>query len=124
MKKITLLVLTLFSSFFISAQTDAKKVTETVSKSNIEGHIYFLASDELKGRETGTPEIDIAASYLANSFRRYNVKPANNGSYYQEVKLEKITAAKNMSIELNGISSDKLMPLSGYNINFNGDASI
>ena len=122
MKKITLILLTIISSFALNAQTDAKKVTETVSKSNIEGHIYFLASDELKGRETGTPEIDIAASYLANSFRRYNVKPANNGSYYQEVKLEKITAAKNMSIQLNSISSDKLMPLSGYNINFNGDA--
>ena len=80
MKKITLLVLVLISSILLNAQTDAQKTAATVTKSNIEGHIYFLASDELKGRETGSPEIDIAASYLANTMRRYGVQPANNGS--------------------------------------------
>jgi len=122
MKKIILLLLAIISSFSINAQTDAEMTASTVSKSNIEGHIYFLASDELKGRETGSPEIDIAASYIANSFRRYNVKPANKGSYYQEVKLEKVTAPKKMSIQLNAISSDKLMSLKGHNIDYNGEA--
>jgi hypothetical protein len=122
MKKITLLVFTVLTSIAINAQTDAEMTASTVSKSNIEGHIYFLASDELKGRETGSPEIDIAASYLANSFRRYKVKPANNGSYYQDVKLEKTTAATKMFVKLNDESSEKLMALSGHNIEYNGDA--
>ena len=61
---IALLVLTpLFS------QTEKEKVEATVSKSDIEGHIYFLADDLLKGREAGTPENKIAASYLANTLR-------------------------------------------------------
>ncbi len=122
MKKITLLVLVLISSIALNAQTDVQKTVATVTKSNIEGHIYFLASDELKGRETGSPEIDIAASYLANTMRGYGVQPANNGSYYQEVKLEKTTAANKMTIQLNNISSEKLMPLQGKNIDFKGDA--
>jgi hypothetical protein len=122
MKKITLLAFTVLVSLAINAQTDAEKTSSTVSKSNIEGHIYFLASDELKGRETGSPEIDIAASYLANTFRRYGVKPANNGSYYQDVKLEKVTAPKKMSIQLNDASSDKLMSLKGHNVDYIGDA--
>jgi len=122
MKKITLFLLAIIGSFSINAQTDAEMTALTVSKSNIEGHIYFLASDELKGRETGTPEIDIAAAYIANSFRRYKVKPANKGSYYQNVILEKVTAPKRMSIQLNDVSSDKLTPLKGHNVDYNADA--
>ncbi len=122
MKKTILLACLCAVSLQFNAQTEAQKTTSTVSKSNIEGHIYFLASDELKGRETGTPEIDIAASYLASSFRRYNVKPANNGSYYQEVKLEKVTKATKMSVVLNGKTSTKVLPIKGANTNFDGQS--
>lgn len=115
---LTLLLLTL--SHY--SQSDIEKTQETVSKNDIEGHIYFLASDELRGRETGTPEIDIAASYLANTLRRYGTKPANNGSYYQEVQLENTSAPTTLSIKLNDISSDKLLQVSGYNVFFNCQA--
>ncbi|MET2985513.1 M28 family peptidase [Aureibaculum conchae] len=122
MQKIALFSFFLLISLSCNAQTEVDKVNETVSKNDIEGHIYFLASDELKGRETGTPEIDIAASYLANSFRRYGVKPAGNGSYYQNVELEKISKAKNLSISLNGTTSDKLIPVEVANTSFSGEA--
>ncbi len=105
----------------VNSQTEVEKVNATISKNDIESQIYFLASDELRGRETGSPEIDIAAAYLANTLRRYNVKPAGeNNSFYQYVQLEKISAAKNLSIQLNGMGSDKLLPLRATNFNFNG----
>ncbi|RPD99572.1 M28 family peptidase [Aureibaculum marinum] len=122
MKKVILFPAFLLVFLTCTSQTDVDKVNETVSKNDIEGHIYFLASDELKGRETGTTEIDIAASYLANSFRRYGVKPANNGSYYQSVELEKTSAANNIKAELNTLKSNHLLPLSARNFNFTGDA--
>lgn len=101
MKKLAVL-LTLVSVFTLTAQTEKEKVIETVSKSDIEGHIYFLADDVLKGRETGSPELKIAASYLANSFRRYGVKPnPKTGNYYQEVKLKRVSPPKQASIEIN-----------------------
>jgi hypothetical protein len=101
MKKLAIL-LTLVSVFTLTAQTEKEKVIETVSKSDIEGHIYFLADDVLKGRATGSPELKIAASYLANSFRRYGVKPnPKTGTYYQEVKLKKVTPSRDASIVIN-----------------------
>lgn len=101
MKKLALL-LTLGCVLTLTAQTEVEKVTETISKSEIEGHIYFLADDVLKGRDTGSPELKIAASYLANSFRSYGVKPnPKTGTYYQEVKLKRISPPKNASIEIN-----------------------
>ncbi|MCK0114435.1 M28 family peptidase [Gelidibacter sp. F63206] len=101
MKKLTLL-LALGCIFTLTAQTEIEKVSETISKSEIEGHIYFLADDLLKGRETGSPELKIAASYLANSFRRYGVKPnPKTGTYYQEVKLKRKFPPKDASIVIN-----------------------
>lgn len=39
-------------------------------------HVGFLASDEMKGREAGTPEYDIAARYVAAQFETMGLKPA------------------------------------------------
>src|SRR5690606_25637018 len=101
MKKLALL-LALGCVFTLTAQTEIEKVSETISKSEIEGHIYFLADDLLKGRETGSPELKIAASYLANSFRGYGVKPnPKTGTYYQEVKLKRKFPPKDISIVIN-----------------------
>ncbi|MDO1499986.1 M28 family peptidase [Winogradskyella maritima] len=69
--------------------TDQQITEATVTKADIEGHIYFLADDLLKGRDTGTPENKIAASYLANTLRSYGVKPnPKSGDYYQKMTLE------------------------------------
>ncbi|MBV1924814.1 MAG: M28 family peptidase [Flavobacteriaceae bacterium] len=103
MKNIYLIIIALLSFSISFSQTEKEKVQETVSKGNIEGHIYFLADDLLKGRATGTNENKIAASYLANSFRRYGVKPnPKTGTYYQDVKLKRVSPPSKVNIEING----------------------
>jgi len=122
MKQITLLLLTLLFSFSLNAQTDKEIVLQTVNKATIEGHIYFLADDLLKGRETGTPECEIAASYLANAFRRYGLKPnPKTGNYYQEVKLKKTVPPTQVSIEINGETISNYAIISAANIDSNED---
>lgn len=71
------------------AQTDQELTRSTVDQATIKGHIYFLASDELKGRETGKPGADIAAQYLATSLMRYGVDPVPNAEkgYFQKIAL-------------------------------------
>ena len=123
MKKF-LTYISIFSALLVAnAQTEVEKVNSTVSKNDIESQIYFLASDELRGRETGSPEIDIAAAYIANTLHRYKVKPiGENNSFYQYVQLEKVSPAKNLSIQLNNFNSEKFLPLQAANIDFNGNA--
>lgn len=53
------------------------------SKDRMMQHINYLASDELKGRGLGTPELDKAAGYIAKLFKDYGLQPLND-SYYQE----------------------------------------
>lgn len=123
MLKSILCALLMAGTFTIQAQTDAAKVRSTVSKKDIEAHIFFLASDELKGRATGSAEIDIAASYLANNLRRYGVKPAGeNNSYYQQVKFEKVSQPESISWKFDQEPSDKFINLSVENMDFKGDA--
>jgi len=102
-KDIFLNLFILVCTISLFAQTEKAKVIETTSKATIEGHIYFLADDLLKGRETGTPENKIAASYLANTLRSYGVKPnPKTGTFYQEVKLKRISPPAEVSLEING----------------------
>ena len=78
----------------IYSQTDKELAASFITKEKIEGHIYFLASDELKGRATGTNEIKIAAQYIANNFRAYGAKPVPGANgYFQDVPFSKTTPA-------------------------------
>ncbi|MEM1408941.1 MAG: M28 family peptidase [Bacteroidota bacterium] len=118
MIKKTILGLALLSGFSIHAQDDAEITRETLSQSTIEGHIYFLASDELKGRDTGTPEINIAAEYLATTLRRFGVQPvpgADEG-YFQNVELETVQSASSKRLTLGDFTTENLLVMSGANI--------
>ena len=63
-------------------------VAQSVQRAEVERHLRFLAADELRGRDTGSPELEIAARYLAEQFRRFGLDtvPGADG-YFQPVKL-------------------------------------
>ncbi len=46
-------------------------------------HIKYLASPELKGRESGSPELGKAAEYIAHQFKAAGLKPIDGKSYFQ-----------------------------------------
>ncbi|GAB3991149.1 hypothetical protein GCM10028807_20540 [Spirosoma daeguense] len=54
------------------------------SKKRIARHIEKLASDDMKGRGTGSPENAKAADYIARHFRKYGLKPLGTNGYYQD----------------------------------------
>ncbi len=123
MRNSILFTLLLAVAFHTWAQTDADKVRSTVTQNDIEAHIYFLASDELRGRATGSPEIDIAASYLANHLRRYGVQPAgDDGTYYQQVAFEKVTPPETIEVKLESLNLTDFINLKVSNTAFQGDA--
>lgn len=47
-------------------------------------HVRYLASEEMRGRGTGTPELEKAAHYIAKQFKDLGVKPADGKNYLQE----------------------------------------
>ena len=51
------------------------------------GHVKYLASDELAGREAGEPGADSAAAYIARLFHAYGLEPLGSDGYYQRFEI-------------------------------------
>lgn len=88
MKQFTLFALILLVSFWTiscsQAQDSVEQIETRISQSELELNIHFLSSDELRGRATGSPELDISAKYIADWFRAYDVTTAPGyDSYFQ-----------------------------------------
>ncbi|HEY1336056.1 MAG TPA: M28 family peptidase [Bryobacteraceae bacterium] len=54
--------------------------------------VRFLASKEMRGRATGSPELEKAAGFISGKFREFGLKPVDGKSYYQAFPV--ITSAK------------------------------
>ncbi len=81
---LSLLALLLTLSAGCSGHT-ATTTDPQVIASELREHVTWLASDELRGRRTGTPEAARAARYLAAEFRRYGLRPEGDaGGYLQD----------------------------------------
>ena len=61
----------------------ASGATATVDPNLYLDDIKFLASKELKGRATGSPELEKAGAFIAGKFREFGLKPIDGKSYYQ-----------------------------------------
>jgi len=123
MNKYILTLLILFISLISFAQTDKEIASSLITKNKIEAHIYFLASDEMRGRETGTNEGKIAAQYLANQLHAYGAKQVPNADgFFQNVPLSKTIAATKRSIHINGEEHAPPAPIEGGNFSYDGAA--
>ena len=48
-------------------------------------HVEYLADDDMRGRETGSPEHRRAADYVADQFARAGLEPAGIAGFMQPV---------------------------------------
>jgi Zn-dependent M28 family amino/carboxypeptidase len=68
-------------------------------------HVRFLASDELAGREAGSPGFDRAAEYVARQFQRAGLQPGGDHGYFQPVQFTRLTLeepASSLALVANG----------------------
>lgn len=56
---------------------------ENVSEQNLKNTVSYLASDELKGRLSGSEGEKKASEFIANQFRKLNLKPFEGKNYIQ-----------------------------------------
>jgi hypothetical protein len=60
---------------------------QVANTEKIKEHVYYLTSDSLKGRETGTRGGQLAAEYIANQFGNFGLVPLAADNYYHEFEL-------------------------------------
>lgn len=104
MKKLTVLVLSVIFTILpaisqdLSASFDGQKML---------GRVKRLSADDFEGRGPGTAGGKRAAQYIADELKAGGVKPANRGSYFQNVKLVGVEAYANTVLIVHGLSGDE-----------------
>lgn len=89
------------------AEVNKSRPPYAVTQSSLRNHIRFLASDSLRGRGTGTPEMQLAVQYITAQFDSAGLKPADS-TYLQEFKVRPRFISSQYPV-----NTDKV---SGYNI--------
>jgi aminopeptidase YwaD len=126
MKKPFLLLFSLLLSLSMFAQDDQQLTNATVRKAKIESHLQFLASDELRGRDTPSPEQLVAARYLATQLKSYGVKALPEyPDYYQAVKMKNQAKPEEVSLSFNNqnyVVKDHTILIAGNDLQADAEA--
>ncbi|RUL87678.1 M28 family peptidase [Tautonia sociabilis] len=80
----------------LSALVGSAPAAASITERELSGHLHFLASDLMKGRDTASPEIKIASEYLATRLRSFGAEPSGDveqgePTYFAHFPLEFIT---------------------------------
>ena len=92
------------------AVTDNQSALLRADADQLRAHVTYLASDELNGREAGTPGYDAAARYVADQFESLGLAPVEgSGTYMQPVPLRRAyRVAESASLVLIGNNGEQI----------------
>lgn len=123
--KNTLLFTLLSISILAFGQTDMELADQSVNQGIIKSHIGFLASDELKGRDTPSEGLKIAAKYIESRFVEYGVAIAPGmETYMQPVPMKKVVPPTSGTVTLGDASynfKDDFIMMEGDNMDVSGE---
>ncbi|HYV63850.1 MAG TPA: M28 family peptidase [Bryobacteraceae bacterium] len=109
MRRLTIVALA--SVFAVWAQAPAP-----ISPDAYLAHVKYLASPELKGRATGSPELETAADYISKQFQSFGLKPVP-GSAYEQAFTTTVGAhlgSTNLLEATEGLQTTTLRPREGF----------
>jgi len=82
---------------------------ESIRAADLRADLHFLASDAMRGRLVGTPEIGLAAEYIKSRFERMRLLPAGPaGSFYQRFELMSFSLGEENTLEVTGVDGAPL----------------
>lgn len=68
---------------------NVRQAADLITVNDLKADLFFLASDDLKGRNAGSSEDHIATDYIAAKFMRLGLKPVgDNGTYFQNMEID------------------------------------
>ena len=71
-----------------TAKEAAARGVGLITAAQLKDYLYFIASDEMEGRDTPSRGLDTTAKFIAMSLSRWGLKPAGgDGTYFQRIAL-------------------------------------
>jgi hypothetical protein len=68
--------------FSLSGFTGSSDKTDKVKAEELKSWINYLASDQMRGRANGSPEMNTASKWLSEKFKEFGLKPVNEDVDY------------------------------------------
>ena len=76
--------------------SDPTKYMNTITAAELKTHLYIVASDEMEGRETGSPGQKKAGLYLISQYVKNDISfPKGATSFYQRIPAAFLNAMRN-----------------------------
>ena len=67
-----------------TSEAALRAAAATITPEDVRARIEFIASDQMRGRDTPSPELEIVAGYLVNQYKLWGFLPAGEeGTFYQ-----------------------------------------
>ena len=68
----------------------ARRAAEKITAAQLKDYLYYVASDEMEGRDTPSPGLDATAKFISTKLAGWGVKPGgDNGTYFQNITLRR-----------------------------------
>lgn len=83
------------SGLHLAGGPEVQAALDRISAESLRGHLSFIASDALEGRNTPSRGLDIAAEYIAAQFRRAGLDGPIDGGYFQYADFFRLTPSAN-----------------------------
>lgn len=120
MMKLTITLHFLLIVFGCTAQTAVQEINNANPPQVALAPLRFLASDELKGRNTTRPEVHIAARYISEEFRSFGLREvAGTKDYFQPFIIKMFAPSKTGTVTLNNKTfhaGDDFLQISGTDV--------
>lgn len=78
MKQLNLLLLLVF------CLSTSASLAQEIDINNLKKHVYYLSSDNMQGRATGSKQLRKAANYIEKEFKKYKLSPKGTRGYRQQ----------------------------------------
>src|SRR5437899_1989592 len=87
-----------------TAALATQRGADVITAAQMRAFLYFIASDEMEGRDTPSRGLDTTAKFIAMNLGRWGFKPAgDNGTFFQRIALRRDQLdGSRSSAEING----------------------
>ena len=80
-----------FPALGAAQQGSVQSAVASITADDVRARIGVLAHDSMRGRDTPSPEVEQAAQYVANQFRRFGLRPGGDrGSFVQHYPIQRV----------------------------------
>ena len=86
------------------ANSPARNAAENITAAQLKDYLYYVASDEMEGRDTPSRGLDATAKFMGTLLSRWGFKPAgDDGTFYQKMALLRETPdPQNSKLDIGG----------------------